>query len=176
MGDRATWRQAGEITMHSSDHRESPSRTQGTPQSEVPGEPTATARRLNIEFGAPVGLFDASSSLWVAKVGAPTVLFPAIGPAVSGPVEGQGRVMIVREDGSDDATWLFLPVNCGSGPLVAAIGFESSLGQHSRKGVLGPCCPEPALRAWGQSIATMLREQAASHSPSASSKSAPRHS
>ena len=160
--------------MHSTNSRGSPSRSRETANTQILGDPTVLAKRLNLEFGAPVGLFDASAGVWVARVGASAELFPAIGPTVSGPVKGQGRVMVVREEHSEGAIWLFLPVDCGAGPLVAAVGFESSHGERSRKGVLGPCCPEPALRAWGQSIATLLREQVASRSQGANSPTSPR--
>ncbi len=160
--------------MHPSNNRGSPSRSRETANSQILGDPAALAKRLNLEFGAPVGLFDASAGVWVARTGASAALFPAIGSTISGPVKGQGRVMVVREAYSEGAVWLFLPVDCGMGPLVAAVGFEASHGERSQKGVLGPCCPEPALRAWGQSIATLLREQGASRSQGVNSVTSPR--
>ena len=128
-------------------------------------------RRLCIEFGAPVGLFDPRASTWLHRVGAPPECYPAIGPTISGPVSGQGRVMVVREDSPGrNALWLFLPADCGSGVLVAAVGFEPSNGERTVNSHWGPSCPEPALRAWGHSVAESLRNQSISRITAAGTK------
>ena len=136
-------------------------RRDGKSLSEVAGDPTALARRLNVEFSAPVGLYDPKGGDWAVRIGAPPELFPSITPTVSVAVGDEARVMILGGDRGSEALWLLLPVDCERETLVAAMGFESARAEAPSSVTLGPSCPEPALRAWGESVAASLREQSA---------------
>ena len=87
-------------------------RRDGKSLSEVAGDPTALARRLNVEFSAPVGLYDPKGGDWAVRIGAPPELFPSITPTVSVAVGDEARVMILGGDRGSEALWLLLPVDC----------------------------------------------------------------
>ena len=143
------------------------------------------AQRLTREFQAPVGLLDPAGGTWVARLGNEPEAFPQAGPALLSALAASGvssnRALVWRPDrdrdheqGHDDpgeAVWLVLPVarvraqtqaQVEGTHLLALVGFAGSPRVASAPGnIWGPSCPEPALRAWGQSLADQLRIEAA---------------
>jgi HD-GYP domain-containing protein (c-di-GMP phosphodiesterase class II) len=131
------------------------------------------AWRLNREFNAPVGLLD-PLGVWQVRLGAADEDFPRGGMGLLTGLKalglGQKGVIIWHPDratsgdgngtshgtGSDGVVWLGLSVPRTEGRhLFALAGFAASAGAA---GVAwGPTCPEPALRAWGQTVADQLR-------------------
>jgi HD-GYP domain-containing protein (c-di-GMP phosphodiesterase class II) len=123
---------------------------------------SAFAQRLAHEFGSPVGLFDPLNGTWLVRSGAPAEAFPAADPTLLDLLvrEGlaQGRVTTWSESVASPVKWLFLPVPRRGGMLVAAAGFASPGADATAAArTWGPVCPEPALRAWGQSVAELIR-------------------
>ncbi len=131
------------------------------------------AWQLNREFNAPVGLLDPLGD-WQVRHGAAVEAFPQGGvDLVSGLTTlglGQKRVVVWHPDragigdgngspngsGSERVVWLGLLVpRRERGPLFALAGFAASASAPGAD-VWGPACPEPALRAWGQSVADHL--------------------
>ena len=131
------------------------------PDSSPPGSDAdqASARRLAREFSAPVGLLDPSNLAWRVRIGADAGTFPdgdstLTAVLVSG-LLWHGRVSVWRPGRDSGPTWLCLPLPRPSGQsLVALVGFAG--GSEAESG-WGPPCPERALRAWGQSVADVLR-------------------
>ncbi|MCA1685433.1 MAG: hypothetical protein LC745_05505, partial [Planctomycetia bacterium] len=123
------------------------------------GGPGGLARRLAVEFSAPVGLLDPRRGLWVARNGAPAEAFPLLSPGLTAAASAHGKAMVWRGDEAGGAAWLLVPVPAEGGPLVAAAGFAASAAPAVKPSSVrwGPPCPEPALRAWGQSVADQLR-------------------
>ena len=121
------------------------------------------ARRLAYEFSAPVGLLDPVTLAWRAREGIDDARFPdadaALTVALSTGVLWHGRVSPWRPGRDSGPTWLCLPVPKADGTsLLALVGFAADAA-----GLVegwGPTCPDRALRAWGQSIADMLRGEA----------------
>ncbi len=114
-------------------------------------------RRLAAEFAAPVGLLDPRRGTWIVRAGAPAEAFPRMGPGLTNAAAAGGKAGVWRGEESSEAVWLLLPVPTKSGPMVAAAGFAATPGESQSPVQWGPACPEPALRAWGQSIADELR-------------------
>ncbi len=119
---------------------------------------------LKQEFSAPLGLYDRRLRTWRRRVGAPASAFPDPEALRLDP----HRALVVRpRDGlGGGPTWLILPVAISGGrDLLALAGFvPATAGVPAiaafHDGVSwGPSCPEPALRAWGQSVADRLRAE-----------------
>jgi HD-GYP domain-containing protein (c-di-GMP phosphodiesterase class II) len=114
-------------------------------------------RRLMSEFGAPVGLFDPQRAVWLARGGLTVETCPKIPPGVIAETVVHGRAVVARAEESGRTDWLHLPVAFGPATLVAVVGFAAMAGQGPTQSGLGPPCPEPALRAWGQTVADRYR-------------------
>jgi HD-GYP domain-containing protein (c-di-GMP phosphodiesterase class II) len=112
-------------------------------------------RRLSAEFKAPIGLLDSGAGSWVLRLGAPYEVFPKLAPGLVAATSTHGRSVVWRGEEPSDAVWLLVPVAGEANPLVAVAGFAAS---NASPGAIawGPHCPEPALKAWGQSIADQL--------------------
>ncbi len=125
-------------------------------------EDQAMARRLAREFTAPVGLLDPATMAWRARLGLDESAFPdadaTLTAALAAGVLWHGRVVAWRPNRDAGPFWLCLPVpRSGGADLLAVVGFA---GDHEAGDPWGPCCPERALRAWGQAIADDLRGEA----------------
>ena len=119
------------------------------------------ARRLSREFGAPVGLLDPSGAVWLASHGADPSLFPHPTPGLIDVLTRNGvalgRTAIWRPDSCKSPVWLCLPLPRPEwGNLVVLAGFAASI-EPAGAETWGPVCPDPALRAWGQTVADQLR-------------------
>ncbi len=150
----------------------------GTPQPRMeqsPGDDSLLplARRINDEFNAPVGLLDPQGGAWQVQVGAEAEAFPQGGPALLSTLTALGlgpkRAVVWHPgqsgngngNGSDAVVWLGLSVPRGEGGhLLALAGFAASAPSPAAN-TWGPICPEPALRAWGQSVADQLHSEEA---------------
>jgi HD-GYP domain-containing protein (c-di-GMP phosphodiesterase class II) len=138
------------------------------------------ALRLIREFNAPVGLLDPVGGSWYVRLGIEDEAFPRAGPGLLSALTtcgiGPNRAVVWRPDPDPDpdhdhdrdrhgdAVWLVLPVaRAGGGHLLALAGFAAAASAHAPApsvNLWGPACPEPALRAWGQSLADQLRAEA----------------
>jgi HD-GYP domain-containing protein (c-di-GMP phosphodiesterase class II) len=141
------------------------------------------ARRLNQEFNAPVGLLDPVSGTWLIRLGVRDESFPQDGPgllmalaqsglgvnraAVWHPANPGNEAGKSQEtgSGSEEIVWLGLLLPHGGGqpqPVAALIGFAASAHAQTHRETTGwgPACPEPALRAWGQSVLDRIRVEA----------------
>ena len=133
------------------------------------------AWRLNREFNAPVGLLDPLGA-WQVRHGAAVEAFPHGGVNLITRLTtlglGQKRVVVWHSDregigtgnGSDGVVWLGLPVPRREGGHLFALAGFAALASVPAADVWGPACPEPALRAWGQSVADQLHGELAPHS------------
>jgi HD-GYP domain-containing protein (c-di-GMP phosphodiesterase class II) len=133
-------------------------------------------RRLVVEFGAPIGLFDVIKGSWLRRSGAPDAAFPEVAREVAitavwvGTAESRATLWRPEEAG---VVWLVLPVKRGPDRLVAVAGFKTSegptgpvipsakAGGSSSLVRWGPVCPEPALRAWGQQVIDQIQRESA---------------
>jgi HD-GYP domain-containing protein (c-di-GMP phosphodiesterase class II) len=120
----------------------------------------AVVRRLEREFGAPVGLIDPGRWVWAHR-GHRADLFPELDAklvaALSACGIGQGRVFTWRASRDAGPLWLVLPLpRAEGGDCVALAGF--AVDGRDASG-FGPVCPEPALRAWGESVAERIRAE-----------------
>ena len=89
-------------------------------------------------------------------------MFPRIGPSLAAAASAHAKAAVWHEDEPSNAVWLLVPIAANARPLVAAVGFASATdpARNSSPAVSwGPVCPEPALRAWGQSVADKLRAE-----------------
>jgi putative nucleotidyltransferase with HDIG domain len=139
------------------------------------------------EFSAPVGLFDPHSNRWCLWSGASAQDYPELDQLGTSILQvfarRTGKVHVTRPRDEVNRTWLVMildPLTCGD--LVAAAPFhaagpQSAMPRVGRTGggaVLGavfsastrqtpspPCgatCPEPALKAWGEQVASRVQE------------------
>jgi HD-GYP domain-containing protein (c-di-GMP phosphodiesterase class II) len=116
------------------------------------------AAELRREFGAPVGLLDPRPGVWLHCEGRDPSAFPPAADLAGLPP----RVTVRRGREGSGSCWLILPAAGAPGDLLAAVGFAEA-GDPARPDdapTLGPSCPEPALRAWGQAVADRLRAEA----------------
>lgn len=128
------------------------------------------------EFSAPVGILDPDHRAWKILLGGEKDQFPELESRLLEVASSQGlrlgRVAIWRHDNDPERIWLLLPLpSAESADLVGFVGFlapippgdlsprPSATGPaDSRKPiVLGPPCPDPALRAWGQQFVNRLQ-------------------
>ena len=144
-------------------------------QSEGDDDLLPLAWRLNREFNAPVGLLDPSGA-WQVRHGAAVEGFPHGGVDLVARLTtlglGPKRVVVWHPNrkgigagndctdgsGSEEVVWLGLPVPLPGregGHLIALAGFAATASAPSAH-LWGPACPEPALRAWGQSVVDHL--------------------
>jgi HD-GYP domain-containing protein (c-di-GMP phosphodiesterase class II) len=138
------------------------------------------AWRLNREFRAPVGLFDPVGGTWQVRLGPAIEAFPAGGPTLLSalvsrglrslrsvlwqvnvahtPTEGNGNgTRNGIGSSTEDVVWLGLLVPGNEGrQLIALAGFAASADVPNASH-WGPVCPEPALLAWGQSVADKIQ-------------------
>jgi HD-GYP domain-containing protein (c-di-GMP phosphodiesterase class II) len=142
----------------------------GTPElrpgdSQIGDDPARVAARLAEEFGAPVGLLDPARGEWSALAGAGADRFPRADSrlfvSMANGGSGPARVGVWRSDRGAGPVWLMLPVPWLEGDdLLALAGFASAIDAEGASD-WGPPCPDPALRAWGQAVADLLRSEAA---------------
>jgi HD-GYP domain-containing protein (c-di-GMP phosphodiesterase class II) len=131
----------------------------------------ALASRLNREFSAPVGLLDPAGGSWQVRLGSAIDAFPDDGPALLATLTtlglAPGHAVVWHPDSAPrEIVWLglWLPWETGErGHLVALVGFAASAAAPEASD-WGPTCPEPALRAWGQSVAGQVRAEASPQS------------
>ncbi|WZO98882.1 HD-GYP domain-containing protein [Isosphaeraceae bacterium EP7] len=134
----------------------SPPRTAGDPLQ-------ALASRLSRELHAPLGILDpnAPAPAWLARAGSPDCELP---PAAELAARGAtARATLWLRPGEVGPVWLGLPVQAAlketpQGHLIAWAGFMPAGAAPDDWPGWGPSCPEPALRAWGQSIASALQK------------------
>ena len=130
---------------------------------------TPLIRRLATEFSGPVGIVDPQSGNWQARAGAPEEMFPRLGPGLIAAVAAHGKATVWRGEEGSEAVWLLVPVKSESEAGVAAVGFAATNVEPRSDVRWGPTCPEPALRAWGQSVADQLLNGSRSATQPASS-------
>ena len=134
----------------------------------IPGEWAQSRRKLNREFAAPVALLDPDGPYWHGGPSAEQLPTPeaTLDWANSAGILGARRVALWRPDGEEGPTWLGLPLQVTPTVVaVALVGF-ASLEMENPVG-LGPCCPDNALKAWGQTVADAgFGESAMKSSPS----------
>jgi putative nucleotidyltransferase with HDIG domain len=139
---------------------------------------SAIAEDLAKEFGAPVGMFDPDRRRWRVLVGAGEELFPPLDDLLFSVCRSyemlQGRALVWQRPGRGDRVWLVLPTpRTSTCELVALVAFRA--GGHRASGPrretaakrdtgsgdlnLGPSCPEPALRLWGQQAVNRMRSE-----------------
>jgi HD-GYP domain-containing protein (c-di-GMP phosphodiesterase class II) len=139
------------------------------------------AWRLNREFHAPVGLLDLASGAWQVRLGSAIDAFPTDGATLLSSLATVGlgakravvwphpaasqapddRAVTGTENGAPEVTWLALLLPGREGELVYALaGFAASARADLARS-WGPVCPEPALRAWGQSVADQVHAEVA---------------
>ena len=108
------------------------------------------ANRLWAELSAPVGIIQPGTRAYRSHAGAPAEAFPPVEAAADAATPG--AVALWRPSAAGSPCWLLVPLPGVAG--VAIAGFAAEPGPA--RGPWGPHCPEPALRAWGQSIAERL--------------------
>jgi HD-GYP domain-containing protein (c-di-GMP phosphodiesterase class II) len=122
----------------------------------------AITRRLSREFGAPIGMLDPSTWTWRFRLGMAVEHFPELdaklGAVLTSTDVTNGRAAVWRAGSESAPLWLVLPVARTSGGYwLALLGFAADAATGAG---WGPICPEPALRAWGQTVAERLRTEA----------------
>jgi HD-GYP domain-containing protein (c-di-GMP phosphodiesterase class II) len=140
------------------------------------GDPLqALASRLSRELHAPLGLLAPAgpTPAWVACAGSPDCRLPQAGELASR--GGLVRATLWRPPGEDGPIWLGLPVHAAPrgappGGMVAWAGFMPAGATPDAWPGWGPSCPEPALRAWGDSISAALQRVAVARETPASRK------
>src|SRR6478609_3128896 len=122
--------------------------------------------QLAAEFSAPVGLLDPRDGSWLAFEGAPMETFPRLGLGLVVAASLYGKATLWHGEEAGAAVWMLVPVPSRVGPFVAALGFAARPAESPSATSVrwGPVCPEPALRAWGQSVADKLGANAG-HKP-----------
>lgn len=140
------------------------------------GDFQALARRVSREFNAPVGVLDPARLAWQTCVGISAELLPPASPHLVATLTtsgvSQGRVTLWRAPRAGGPVWLALPLpRPGGCDLIAMIPFATSL--ESDQALFGPLCPDPALRAWGQSVADQYRRTKEAHPAPRASSGAP---
>jgi putative nucleotidyltransferase with HDIG domain len=168
-------------------------RVSALPQSGLAGSGSAfaVAQGLAREFAAPVGVFETGRDGWEAFVGVTESLLPEIDARLRCKLISDelraGQVLLWRHQEPLGRIWLVFQVpSTGVGARIAFVGFLSpnQPGNHggepggessdSQANGLkwGTPCPEPALRAWGQVVASRLRGAAgaAEHCPTPTSR------
>ncbi len=130
----------------------------------------ALAERLSAGFSAPVAVLEPHLGTCLASAGAPATAFPTPGQGLTAAVSTYGRAVVWRGDGpASGVDWLIVPVPAKPNPLIALAGFAATSDAATAPTSLrwGPRCPEPALKAWGQSVADDLAATGADLSSSA---------
>jgi HD-GYP domain-containing protein (c-di-GMP phosphodiesterase class II) len=132
-----------------------------TASSQSGDESYSLAKRLSREFSAPTGLIDPRTWVWRIQSGAELSSFPELNTEAIAVLKSteiaQGRVTVWRPTPDASPIWLLLKMpRAGGGDWLALIGFAASVADGEG---WGPVCPEPALRAWGQSVAERYRNE-----------------
>ncbi|GAC1472912.1 MAG: hypothetical protein NVSMB9_20710 [Isosphaeraceae bacterium] len=150
-------------------------KTDTLPQNDATGgasEPGNLMRRLAHEFQAPIGLLDPHRAVWTCLEGAPADVFPVLSSTLTHEICVKGRAVVWRSSvGPGDPVWLMIPLRFLVVPVLAVAGFATSSLSTGENAHWGPICPEPALRAWGQSVADHLRDRALPSERASSRKS-----
>jgi HD-GYP domain-containing protein (c-di-GMP phosphodiesterase class II) len=140
------------------------------------------SNELSREFTAPCGIVDASRFGWLNSVGGRGVAWPSdlkwLNGASVAPNWRRGRAVVWRGESAGDVIWLVLPIRmAGEGVMLCLLGFWASMelnaaAEHATmasaidggedetvvRGGWGPCCPDAALRAWGQEVVDRFSE------------------
>lgn len=152
------------------------------------------ARDLAREFSAPIGLFDPHTNRWCLWNGASAQDYPEVDELGASLLQlfsrRGGKVHVVCPRAEVNRIWLAIVlVHPTSGDVVAAAPFHASaiqsvvsrVGQDGKNSALGyvfaptsrptpapPCgatCPEPALKAWGEQVASRIQESMGAGAP-----------
>lgn len=138
---------------------------EGPRRGRAPRDWSDLAARLGSEFSAPVMVLDAAEQTWTIRAGVASEYGPDAGAAACAAMGlgENGRVFLWRA-AVEGVVWLALPIGLdGNGSSWAFVGF-AEIGSGPMAG-WGHACPDPALHAWGQTVADRLDAESSARLP-----------